>query len=156
MRLLVQKLHPEAQVPTRANGMAIGLDVYAHLLTEQGRPNKAMIPSRNARLISTGIKIAVALEQNKLSHYVQVVSRSGMALKSIFVANAPGIIDPDYTGELGVILYNGGHETYWVQHGDRIAQLIIAPIVIPDEIITVDVVIAETDRGAKGFGSTGR
>lgn len=82
-----------------------------------------------------------------------VVSRSGLALRGIFVTNAPGILDPDYRGEIEVLLYNGGHEAHYVKHGDRIAQLIFAPFT-PASVREVEA-LSETERGAKGFGSTG-
>jgi len=82
-----------------------------------------------------------------------VVSRSGLAGIGVFVTNAPGIIDPDYRGEIKVLLYNGGFQAHYVQHGDRIAQLIIAPFV-PATCREVQL-LTETARGEAGFGSTG-
>ena len=79
--------------------------------------------------------------------------RSGLGKYSISVTNSPGLIDPNYRGELMVLVYNGSYVNYWIEHGQRIAQLIIMPIV---RINIVEVPqLSETDRGAKGFGSTG-
>jgi dUTP pyrophosphatase len=85
---------------------------------------------------------------------IQVRPRSGLALKhGITVANAPGTIDADYRGEVKVILVNLGQEPFPIARGDRIAQLVLAPVVTAlwDEVEQLD----ETDRGAGGFGSTG-
>jgi len=83
-----------------------------------------------------------------------VRARSGLALKhGITLANAIGTIDSDYRGDLGVILWNGGADTFRVAHGMRIAQMIVAPVVQATFAI-VDA-LDETDRGAGGFGSTG-
>lgn len=154
-----KRLHPEATMPTRGSPGSVGLDLYAHLLTEQGRPNTALIPPRTTKNIPTGLAVlvptTVSKDLNSARWYAQVVSRSGMAANSIFVANAPGIIDPDYTGELKVLLYNGGHEAHYVKHGDRIAQLLLTA----SPIFTarwLDIEMPKTERGEKGFGSTGR
>jgi dUTP pyrophosphatase len=87
-------------------------------------------------------------------HFVQICSRSGLAKNGIMVANAPGIIDPDYSGELIIMLYNGGFETHYVAHEHRIAQLILSPVVrcnIVEELTKPDPI----GRGETGFGSTG-
>jgi dUTP pyrophosphatase len=100
-------------------------------------------------LIPTGLKMAIPN-----GYEGQVRPRSGLALKhGLSIPNSPGTIDSDYRGELGVILMNLGSESFTVQRGMRIAQLVIAPIVQP----SIDVVIEldDTDRGSGGFGSTG-
>lgn len=167
-----KRLHPEARLPLRATPGSIGLDLFAHLLTEHGAETKSMIPSRTVKAIPTGLAIeppqqhlttqlgplaATSVAVPTPQYLVQVVSRSGMALRqTLWVANAPGIIDPDYRGELVVLLYNGsGHETQWIRHGDRIAQLILvrAEFAIPS---IVDELGPTSERGAKGLGSTGR
>lgn len=163
-----KKLHPKAKLPYQATPGSLGLDLYAHLLNEQGRPNKAIVPPNCVRAISTGL----AIEPPSISNFytagpggravrdedlwlVQLVSRSGLAKDyCLFVANAPGIIDPDYRGELKVLLYNGGHTTQYVEHGMRIAQMIL----VRAEYATCEEVseFSESSRGDKGFGSTGR
>jgi dUTP pyrophosphatase len=86
---------------------------------------------------------------------VQVRPRSGLALRDgITVANAPGTIDADYRGPVGVILLNLGGEPFTVRHGDRIAQLVVAPVV--RAVFEVAPALSGTARGAGGFGSTGR
>jgi dUTP pyrophosphatase len=124
-----KKLHPEAVIPTKATSRAAGLDLYAHLLTEQGRPTTAIVPPRTTRAIPSGISILIPAasphETPARSYYAQIVSRYSMAVKSLFVADAPSIIDPNYTGEILVLLYNGGNEVHYVKHGDRVAQVLI-------------------------------
>ena len=87
--------------------------------------------------------------------YIEVFSRSGFAKDSIMVANAPGLIDPDYIGEIKVLLYNGGHSSIYIEHGMRIAQLVVKRL----DLISYDVEeitsLPRTLRGDSGFGSTG-
>jgi dUTP pyrophosphatase len=85
----------------------------------------------------------------------QVRARSGLALKGIIVANAPGTIDSDYRGPLDVILANVGPEPYLVKRGDRIAQLVIATVAVDVEVVE-EAFDPSTARGEGGFGSTGR
>lgn len=100
-------------------------------------------------LVPTGIKVAVPV-----SYEIQVRPRSGLAFKNgITVLNTPGTIDSGYRGEIGVLLYNTGKKDFTIRHGDRIAQLVVAPVMIA----TWDVVksLEESRRGSGGFGSTG-
>jgi dUTP pyrophosphatase len=102
------------------------------------------------RLIPTGLRIALPA-----GYEAQVRPRSGLALRhGILIPNAPGTIDADYRGEIQVILMNSGDAVFEVQRGDRIAQLVVAPVVAPLwlEVETLD----ETERGEGGFGHTGR
>ena len=86
---------------------------------------------------------------------VQVRPRSGLALKhGITLANSPGTIDSDYRGPLGVIMYNSGEQAFQIAHGDRIAQMVLAPVV--QAAFTLVAKLDETTRGAGGFGSTGQ
>lgn len=101
-------------------------------------------------LIPTGLRIAIAQ-----GFEVQIRPRSGLALKfGISMVNAPGTIDSDYRGPVGVILVNMGHAPFEVTHGMRIAQMVVAPVV-QAEFSLVDV-LDETGRGTAGFGSTGQ
>lgn len=144
-----QKLHPEATLPKSWSEQACGLDLHALLLTEEGRPNNAILSRNASRAIPTGVAI-----ECPRGYYAMVVSRSGLAKSGIFVTNSPGIIDPDYRGEIQVLLYNGGFQPHYVKHGDRVAQLIILPFV-GAHCRLVDT-LSETPRGVAGFGSTGR
>ena len=137
-----------AKLPSRAYDDSIGLDIYAFLLSESGRPNKAILPPRTTRLIPTGISA-----KPPSGHAILVCSRSGLATHSIFVTNAPGVVDADYRGEIKVLMYNGGHETYYIEHEQRIAQLLVVPL--PHVEMKIVTSLEPTARGEKGFGSTG-
>ena len=101
-------------------------------------------------LVHTGLVIVLPPQ-----HEAQVRPRSGLALKfGVTVLNAPGTIDSGYRGEVCVILANFGSDDFHVAVGDKIAQLVIAPVLQPEVVETED--LGETDRGAGGFGSTGR
>lgn len=149
--LKVKLLHPDAKLPERFSKEAAGFDIYAYCKQGDGRPSKVMIPSHSIRSVPTGVAIQLSAPQTLCA----VCSRSGMAKeRGIFVANSPGIVDPDYTGEIQILLYNSSHETYWVVHEQRIAQLV--PLVYnPLRAVKVDS-LQQTERGERGFGSTGR
>ena len=147
--LEVYRLDPRAKLPLRGTPDSIGFDVHALLLSESGRPISRMVPQKNTIAIPTGLIV-----RPPPGYYIQVASRSGLAMNSLFVANAPGIIDPDYSGELRILLFNGGYETQYVQHEWRIAQLILAPI-SKAEISETQTRPSNDGRGTAGFGSTG-
>lgn len=147
--LQVFRKDSRAKLPLRATPAAVGWDVHAFLLTETGRPSKRAIGKTETAMIPTGLIL-----KPPDGYYIQVCSRSGLATKSVFVANAPGIIDPDYSGELFILLHNSGFETCWIEHEHRIAQIVLFPII---QATTEE--ISEPPeahgRGAAGFGSTG-
>ena len=108
------------------------------------------IPPKNSVLIPTGLSIAIPNDCE-----VQIRPRSGLAAKSnISVLNTPGTIDSDYRGELKIILYNHGDKTFEVKNNDRIAQMILMPILKINLEETDD--LPDTVRGSGGFGSTGK
>lgn len=146
--LKFKKLHPDVKLPTWGTKGSVGCDVYAFCLSESGRPNTRLIPPRNTVVIETGLLI-----EPPYGFAVMVCSRSGLAKSSIFIANAPGIIDPDYRGEIKVLLYNGGLQSHYVRHDDRIAQLVLIPAFFPSMVEMEE--LSQTERGEKGFGSTG-
>jgi dUTP pyrophosphatase len=127
---------------------SIGLDIHAFLLTDEGRPNNLVLPPRTTRNVPTGLLI-----EPPSGRFLMVCSRSGLAAKSIIVMNAPGIIDPDYRGELRVLLFNGGYESFYIKHEDRIAQLIVMAALTADGEEVNE--LSRTERGELGFGSTG-
>lgn len=149
--LLVRRIHPRALLPRRMSPHSAGLDLAACL--DAGETVE--IAPGERKLVPTGLVVAVpeGLEG-------QIRPRSGLALRSgISIPNAPGTIDADYRGELKVILVNLGSAAYVVRHGDRIAQLVIAPIAMaePVEVDALpDAGRPEGRRGEGGFGSTGR
>jgi dUTP pyrophosphatase len=130
-------------LPTYQSAGAAGLDVCAAV-----REVRIIAPGERA-LIPSGFAIAVPR-----GHEAQVRPRSGRALREgLTVANAPGTIDEDYRGEVGVILINLGSKPVTITRGDRIAQLVIAPVtrVVVDEVESLE----GTQRGSGGFGHTG-
>lgn len=143
-KVIVSKVHEKATIPTYGSDEAAGADLYAVV----DGPDAIPVPVGERVLIKTGLSIELLP-----GYEAQVRPRSGLALKQgITVLNTPGTIDSDYRGEIGVILYNAGNRTYFVNHGDRIAQLVIAPIV---RGIFVEGELSNTNRGEAGFGSTG-
>lgn len=144
-----RKLREDVELPTCAYGNPAGLDIAAYCISESGRSIQAVIPPKTSRVLSTGLVLLPPT-----GFFLMVCSRSGMAAQTppLFVANAPGIIDPDYTGELKVIVYNGGHESAYIRHGQKIAQIVLARHFTP--VLTAATEIPETARGSKGFGSS--
>jgi dUTP pyrophosphatase len=145
-RLLVTRLSPRAGLPRRMSDDAAGLDVAA-CLAEGERVRLA--PGERA-LIPTGLALAIPA-----GYEGQVRPRSGLAVEhGISILNAPGTIDADYRGELKVILVNHGAHTFEVVHGERVAQLVIAPVAMV-AVVEADELPASA-RGQGGLGSTGR
>ena len=100
--------------------------------------------------MSTGLRIEIPA-----GYEVQIRPRSGLALKhGITLPNTPGTIDSDYRGPLGVILLNAGQESFEIRHGERIAQMVVAPV-LQAQFALVDA-LSGSERGSGGFGSTGR
>jgi len=134
-------------LPVYQTAGAAGADVRANFAPD-ARDGVTIAPGGRA-LVPTGIRIAIPE-----GFEVQVRPRSGLALKQgITIPNSPGTIDSDYRGPVGVILMNAGDAPVHIAHGDRIAQLVVAPVVRAafGEVAALD----ETARGAGGFGSTG-
>lgn len=138
-----KKLRTEAQIPQYMTSLAAGLDVHA-------LPIKSILLAPGQRcLVPTGLAVAIPT-----GYEIQVRPRSGMAIKhGITLVNSPGTIDADYRGEIGVILINHGSETFTINPGDRIAQLVVAPVCQAD-LVEVEQ-LSETTRGSGGFGHTG-
>ncbi len=144
MSLMIKKLSPGAQLPTRATEGSAGYDLRCCISHEF-----TLSPGEIA-VLPTGI--AIALPSGKAA---LVFGRSGLGIKKgIMPANGVGVIDCDYRGEIMVGLINNGHAPYIFTPGERIAQMLIIDIDTP-ELCEVDV-LPETERGAGGFGSTGK
>ncbi|MAF79086.1 MAG: dUTP diphosphatase [Halobacteriovoraceae bacterium] len=139
----------ELPLPRYETEGAAGADIRASL--EQESRDQGLIIEPGARvLVPTGLAMEIPL-----GYEVQVRPRSGLSLKtSLLVVNAPGTIDSDYRGEVKVILGNFGTERFVVSHGERIAQLVVAPVTQGHFLSTEDE-LSSTERGAGGFGSTG-
>nr|WP_137700817.1 dUTP diphosphatase [Marimonas lutisalis] len=136
----------EVALPSYETPGAAGADVRANL---PDRGKVVLEPGQRA-LVPTGLKMEIPS-----GYEVQVRPRSGLALKQgIMLPNSPGTIDSDYRGELGVIVLNAGQEVVELAHGERIAQLVVAPVIQAD--FALSDALSETGRGAGGFGSTGR
>ncbi len=144
---LVWLAHGEGlPLPARQSAGAAGMDLVAAL--PQG-DTLVLAPGKRA-LVPCGF--AMALPEG---YEAQVRPRSGLAVKfGITVLNAPGTIDADYRGEVMVPLINLGEDDFAVRRGDRIAQMVVAPV--SDVRFRLEETLDETERGAKGFGSTGR
>ncbi|CAL1534641.1 unnamed protein product [Lymnaea stagnalis] len=134
------KLSEHATAPTRGSPLAAGFDLYSAY--------DYTIPSRGKEIVKTDIQIALPD-----GCYGRVAPRSGLAAKH-FIDVGAGVIDQDYRGNVGVVLFNFSEEDFKVSKGDRIAQLICERIYLPElkEFSTLE----ETERGTGGFGSTGK
>ena len=139
---------PTVPLPSYETAGAAGADVRANFPTEK-RDGITLKPGER-HLIPTGLSLEIPS-----GFEVQVRPRSGLALKQgLSLPNTPGTIDSDYRGPLGVIVINLGQEDIRIAHGDRIAQLVVAPVV-QAQFVEADS-LSSTDRGSGGFGSTGR
>lgn len=143
-RICVKKLRKNAILPTFGSAAAAGADLYACL------DHPVSIEPGKTAFIPTGLSMELPVGCAGL-----IYARSGMACKrGLAPANKVGVIDSDYRGEFIVALYNHGSEIQTVSHGERIAQLVITPVIIPvyEEVEELSC----TERGAGGFGSTGK
>jgi dUTP pyrophosphatase len=143
MRIRIQRIHPDAKLPSYTHGPAedAGMDLCAvqDAVLEPGVP----------QLVATGLTVEIPP-----GYEAQVRPRSGLALKhAITMPNAPGTIDPGYRGEVRVILLNMGREAYVIHRGDRIAQMIVTQY---EAVEWVEESLAASVRGEGGFGSSGR
>ncbi len=140
---------PEVGLPTYETAGAAGADVRANL-PEDSRARGFVLQPMERKVVPTGLRVEIPG-----GFEIQVRPRSGLALKhGITLPNTPGTIDSDYRGPLGVLLVNLGPEPYTVRHGDRIAQLIVAPVV--RAAFELAGALGESARGTGGFGSTGK
>tara|TARA_A100001015_G_scaffold245136_1_gene280976 strand:- start:991 stop:1428 length:438 start_codon:yes stop_codon:yes gene_type:complete len=144
VKVLIKKLDPSAKIPEYKTSGASGMDLTACI-------KKSMtVKSKTSSLIPTGLSVAF-LED----YEIQIRPRSGLAAKNnITVLNTPGTIDSDYRGEIKVIIYNHGDTDFVINSGDRIAQMVLSPVIKMDLEETSD--LPETIRGHRGFGSTGK
>ena len=139
MSLSYSKCYPDSFSPTRATSGSVGFDLYSH--------EHVVLSSSKMCVVATGIKATPPP-----GSYIRIAPRSGLASKGILVNG--GVIDPDYTGEIKVILHNLSNRHYIIAKGMKIAQMIIEKVEIPN-LIQVVVIITESERGSRGFGSSG-
>ena len=144
IKVLIKKLNPKAELPKYKTEGSSGMDLMA--LIEK----PITIKPQDSALIPTGLSIAIPKDME-----VQIRPRSGLAAKSsISVLNTPGTIDSDYRGEIKIILFNHGKEEFTVNNNDRIAQMILMPVLKADFEEVKE--LPKTIRGSGGFGSTGK
>ncbi len=144
VRILIRKTSKEVITPKYKTEGSSGVDLSAFL------NEKVVIKPNSSELIPTGLQVAIPEELE-----IQIRPRSGLAAKeSMGVLNSPGTIDSDYRGELKIILFNHGDKDFVINNGDRIAQMVLVPI-LKMEFEEVDD-LPDTVRGQGGFGSTGK
>ena len=134
-------------LPSYRSEGAAGADLCAHLLPGNRAAGLTLAPGEGAA-VPTGLRLAIPA-----GFEGQVRARSGLARRGLILPNAPGTIDADFRGEVLVLLLNAGSEAVTLRHGDRIAQLVVAPVARATFALAES--LDETERGAGGFGSTG-
>ena len=142
-KIQIKKLSNTVSIPKYETAGSSGMDIAAHI------ENNIIINPGEKALVSTGLSVAIPK-----GYEIQIRPRSGLAAKkSITVLNTPGTIDADYRGEIKVILINLGKEKFVVENGERIAQMVVCPVVQANLEEVKE--LSETKRGSSGFGSTG-
>jgi dUTP pyrophosphatase len=143
-KVLIKKLDPAVILPMYKTNGASGMDLMAFI------KDPISVKSNTSSLIPTGLSVAFSED-----YEIQIRPRSGLAAKNgITVLNTPGTVDSDYRGEIKVIIYNHGDNDFLISNGDRIAQMILAPIAKMELVETDN--LPKTTRGEGGFGSTGK
>ena len=144
VKVLIKKLNPSVQLPSYKTSGASGVDLMAFIEKPiELKPGKSC-------LVPTGLSVAFSKE-----YEIQIRPRSGLAAKNnISVLNTPGTIDSDYRGELKIILFNHGSENFMINNNDRVAQMVLTPIIKME--LEEKNELPETIRGEGGFGSTGK
>ena len=143
-KVFIKKLDSSVELPTYKTNGASGMDLMAFII------NPINLKPHTSCLVPTGISVAFPNEFE-----IQIRPRSGLAAKNnISILNTPGTIDSDYRGEIKVILYNHGDSDFLINNKDRIAQMILTPVIKMKLKETND--LPETVRGEGGFGSTGK
>tara|TARA_B100001564_G_scaffold289970_1_gene253751 strand:+ start:219 stop:656 length:438 start_codon:yes stop_codon:yes gene_type:complete len=144
IKVLIKKLSPSVQLPSYKTTGASGMDLMAHI----EKPIN-LEPGKSC-LIPTGLSVAFPKE-----YEIQIRPRSGLAAKNnISVLNTPGTVDSDYRGEIKIILFNHGKINFTINNNDRVAQMVLTPIIKMDLEETNE--LPESIRGEGGFGSTGK
>ena len=144
VKILIKKIDPSVEMPVYKTTGASGMDLMAFIK----KPIK--LQANSSCMVPTGLSIAFSEE-----YEVQIRPRSGLAAKNnITVLNTPGTIDSDYRGEIKIILFNHGNTDFIIKNKDRIAQMVLMPVVKMDLEETDN--LPDTLRGKSGFGSTGR
>ena len=144
VKVLIKKLDPAVEIPNYKTTGASGMDLMAFIK----QPIK--LAPNSSCLVPTGLTVAFSEE-----YEIQIRPRSGLAVKNnISVLNTPGTIDSDYRGEIKIILFNHGNTEFIIKNKDRVAQMILMPVLKMDLEVVED--LPATLRGKGGFGSTGK
>ena len=144
VKVLIKKLNPEVQLPVYKTPGASGVDLMAFI------KEPIVLAANSSCLVPTGLSIAFSED-----YEIQIRPRSGLAAKyNITVLNTPGTIDSDYRGEIKIILFNHGNKEFTINNKDRVAQMILTPIIKMKLEEVND--LPDTLRGKDGFGSTGK
>ena len=144
VKVLIKKLDLAVKLPEYKTDGSSGMDLIAFI------KEPINIKPKTSSLVSTGLSIAFSQD-----YEIQIRPRSGLAAKyNVSVLKTPGTIDSDYRGEIKIIIYNHGNDNFIINNGDRIAQMILSPVVKMELEETSD--LPETTRGLDGFGSTGK
>ncbi|MDB3913143.1 dUTP diphosphatase [Candidatus Pelagibacter sp.] len=143
-KVLIKKLDPAVKLPSYKTSGASGMDLMAFI------KEPINVKSKTSSLIPVGLSVAFSED-----YEIQIRPRSGLAAKNnISVLNTPGTIDSDYRGEIKVIIFNHGNDDFIINNGDRIAQMVLTPV-LKMELQEIDE-LPKTIRGEGGFGSTGK
>ena len=143
-KVLIKKLDQAVKLPEYKTNGASGMDLLAFI------EKPINLKPKTSSLVPTGLSVAFSEE-----YEIQIRPRSGLAAKNnISVLNTPGTIDSDYRGEIKVIIYNHGNNDFLINNEDRIAQMVLAPVIKMELEEVLD--LPETIRGKGGFGSTGK
>ena len=144
VKVLVKKLDPSVKLPKYETNGASGMDLIAFI------KKSITVKPKESSLIPTGLSVAFSED-----YEIQIRPRSGLAAKNnISILNTPGTIDSDYRGEIKIIIYNHGDKDFIINNGDRVAQMVLSPV-IKMELEEVNI-LPITIRGEGGFGSTGK
>jgi len=144
VKVLIKKLNPIVKIPEYKTDGSSGMDLKAFI-------NKPInVKPKTSSLVPTGLSVAFSED-----YEIQIRPRSGLAAKeNISVLNTPGTIDSDYRGEIKIIIFNHGNNVFTINNGDRIAQMVLTPVVKMELEETEK--LPESIRGKGGFGSTGK
>lgn len=146
MQVRIKRLNDTATIPTLGSADAAGCDLYANLAAENG---SVTISPGVTYFVKTGIAMEIPKQYAGF-----IYARSGLASKrGLRPANCVGVVDSDYRGEIMVALYNDSQVEQVVNHGERVAQMVIAPYLRPEFVVMSE--LEDTERGTGGFGHTG-
>lgn len=160
LKIKFKKMRKDAEIPKRATSLSVGFDLCAFWDEKDKNKEATSVVIGRGETVKIGTGIAIGELYDEFgspfcSYGVFIFARSGLATRQgLAPANKVGVIDMDYRGEIIVALHNHSNENQTISRGDRIAQLVVMPVILPEFIESAS--LDETDRGEGGFGSTGR